>query len=171
MQPQTCSKQAIEAAIGPESFQPNDFVIFNKLGALRVRNVHSGSVLGSVDEADEEALTRVNVFAATYESGRPFQGPVTVLLKEYLPGSRQVGLNDIRTCSALQVCPVQTLTACALSLRRRVEVAGRVRTALVLAPLYTASLVDARPHGNATAARSCRRYQKTRSAGRPPRLT
>ena len=103
LQAQTCTRATITQAVGPESFEPNDFVIFNKLGALRVRNVQAGSVPGASDEPEEGAVTRVNVFAATYESGRPFQGPVTVLLKEYLPGSRHVGLNDIRTLSALEV--------------------------------------------------------------------
>ena len=93
----------IQQAVGPSTFQANDFVIFQKLGALNVRNVEAGSV-GSAP-VDTGAATRVNVFAATYESGKPFQGPVTVLLKEFLPGSRGVGLNELRLLSLLRVRP------------------------------------------------------------------
>lgn len=95
----------IQAAAGPANFQPNDFVIFNKIGALNVRNVTSGSVEASLDPSrqQEGPTTRVNVFAATYESGKPFQGPVTVILKEFLPGSRGVGLNELRLLSTVQV--------------------------------------------------------------------
>ena len=97
----------IAAAAGPANFAANDFVIFNRLGAMAVRNVTSGSV-ASGDQEDGPP-TRVNVFAATYETGKPFQGPVTVLLKEFPPGSRGVGLNELRLLSILQVrcCPGQ----------------------------------------------------------------
>jgi hypothetical protein len=60
--------------------------------------------MGSVDVVDE-SLAKVNVHAATYESGQPFQGPSTVLLKEYLPGSWDVGLNELQILSSIEVCP------------------------------------------------------------------
>jgi hypothetical protein len=95
----------VQAAVGPANFQPNDFVIFNKIGALNVRNVTCGSIQGAMDTSrqKEGPTTRVNVFAATYESGKPFQGPVTVVLKEFLPGSRGVGLNELNLLSTMQV--------------------------------------------------------------------
>lgn len=91
----------VQRAVGPALFQANDFVIFQKLGSLNVRNIQAGAV-GTAPE-DTGASTRVNVFAATYESGKPFQGPVTVLLKEFVPGSRGVGLNELRLLSLVNV--------------------------------------------------------------------
>jgi hypothetical protein len=45
------------------------------------------------------------VFAARYNSGLPYQGPVTVQLREYLPGSRRVAVNEMmvqqRLCGQL----------------------------------------------------------------------
>jgi hypothetical protein len=93
-------------AIGTPTFQANDFVIVQMLGALNVRSVSEGT-LGAErgSGASDGNATRVNVFAATFESGKPFQGPVTVLLKEFVPCSRAVGLNELRLLSLLEVRP------------------------------------------------------------------
>lgn len=46
---------------------------------------------------------RVNVYAATYESGKPFQGPTTVLLKEFTPNCRRIGVNELQLARVLKV--------------------------------------------------------------------
>jgi hypothetical protein len=102
LQGQRVSEETVIYRIGPANFEPNDFVIFNKLGNVSVRRVSTGNVLGSADD-DSLASIRVNVFAATYESGRPFEGPATVLLKEYLPGSWDVGLNELQIRASIEV--------------------------------------------------------------------
>jgi hypothetical protein len=102
LQGQQVSEATVINRIGPANFEPNDFVIFNRLGNVSVRRVSTGNVLGSADD-DPFASIRVNVFAATYESGRPFEGPATVLLKEYLPGSWDVGLNELQIRASIEV--------------------------------------------------------------------
>lgn len=90
----------------------NDFVIFDKLGSLNVRTVEQSSIQASLDETlrkgastATESTARVNIYSATYESGKPFQGPVSVLLKEYTPDTRQIGTNELVIADRLQVFP------------------------------------------------------------------
>lgn len=117
-----------ESIVGPPRFMANDFVIYDKLGSLNVRTVEQSSVQASLDEtlrkgASTATITqKVNIYSATYESGKPFQGPVTVLLKEYTPETRQIGSNELLIAHRLQVCvldilrniqnPVNAYTSC-----------------------------------------------------------
>jgi hypothetical protein len=98
-----------EETVGPPLFMANDFVIYDKLGSLNVRTVEESSVLASLDETLRKGTStvtlsqKVNIYSATYESGKPFQGPVTVLLKEYTPYTRQIGTNELLIADRLQV--------------------------------------------------------------------
>ena len=98
------SAAEIAKIVGAPTFMANDFVIFQQMGALNVQRVASGSLEDAVGSSgtSSDAIS-VKVFAATLETGRPFQGPVTVMLKEYLPGSRRIGFNDLRLLSQMQV--------------------------------------------------------------------
>lgn len=49
------------------------------------------------------------MYAATFESGKPFQGPVTVLLKEFTPSCRQIGLNELQLARQVKV-PLSYIT-------------------------------------------------------------
>lgn len=40
-------------------------------------------------------------YLGQYISGRPFEGPVTVLIKEYVQGCRNVAANELRVMAAL----------------------------------------------------------------------
>lgn len=101
--------------VGPPRFQANDFVIYDKLGSLNIRVVEQSSIQASLDEtlrketATATVSPKVNIYSATYESGKPFQGPVTVLLKEYTPHARQIGVNELVITDRLQVCFVPLL--------------------------------------------------------------
>jgi hypothetical protein len=95
--------------VGDPRFQANDFVIYDKLGSLNIRVVEQSSIQAALDETlrKETAMAtispKVNIYSATYESGKPFQGPVTVLLKEYTPDARHIGLNELIIADRLQV--------------------------------------------------------------------
>eukprot|EP00879_Flechtneria_rotunda_P030378 GHRR01033004.1.p1 GENE.GHRR01033004.1~~GHRR01033004.1.p1 ORF type:complete len:122 (+),score=50.67 GHRR01033004.1:356-721(+) len=55
----------------------------------------TSSLDGGLPPALDDGNTSVIVYAARYNSGLPYQGPVTVLLREYLPISRKVALNEM----------------------------------------------------------------------------
>ena len=94
----------------------NDFVIYDKLGSLNVRTVEQSSIQASLDETLRKGAStatvsqKVNIYSATFESGKPFQGPVTVLLKEYTPDTRQIGTNELVIADRLQVFPQHSCT-------------------------------------------------------------
>lgn len=116
---------AIAAVAGPANFFANDFVIFQRLASLNVRSFRPGA-LGSMDDREgaqqggEEELPggKLNIFAATYESGMPMQGPVTVLLKEFPPQSRQMGLNELKMHTHIQARQAARLAAAKRSTAR-----------------------------------------------------
>ena len=90
---------------GPPNFFASDFVIFQKLASLSVRSFQTGIASleeGVSSEQQEQSTAKINVFAATYESGQPMQGPVTVLLKEFPPQSRHMGLNELTMLTSVQ---------------------------------------------------------------------
>ena len=60
------------------------------------------STSGQEDLPDPAAVATVLVFAAQYYSGLPYQGPLVMLLKEYLPGSRAAGLREVEVHRKLQ---------------------------------------------------------------------
>lgn len=93
---------------------PSDFVIFQRLGSLQVQQAVAGDIEGSWSDSEAPSTPAINAFAATFESGQPFQTPVTVLLKEFLPGSRAAGINELNLLSRIQVCPVAAHMPCAL---------------------------------------------------------
>lgn len=75
-----------------------------------LQNVSCGSHLTMQDAAAAESSNgssspsrsapqldapNIIVYAARYNSGLPYQGPVTVQLREYLKGSRRVAVNEL----------------------------------------------------------------------------
>eukprot|EP00892_Ulva_mutabilis_P000217 jgi/Ulvmu1/10196/UM006_0152.1 len=96
--------------LGQPIFQANDFIIYNKLGTLNIRRVEQKSAKESLGASLDQPVVagpspRVNIYAATYETGRPFQGPVTVLLKEFTPSCRQIGINELQLARVLKELP------------------------------------------------------------------
>eukprot|EP00879_Flechtneria_rotunda_P017025 GHRR01017826.1.p1 GENE.GHRR01017826.1~~GHRR01017826.1.p1 ORF type:complete len:362 (+),score=123.37 GHRR01017826.1:758-1843(+) len=81
-----------------EGFISQEFTIIKLLGKLGVQDAAASptsSLDGGLPPALDDGNTSVIVYAARYNSGLPYQGPVTVLLREYLPISRKVALNEM----------------------------------------------------------------------------
>ena len=74
-----------------------NFVIFKELGTMVVKQSVAGDLTGAFRD-DAPPVPSVVAYAATYESGMPFQGPVTLLLKEFLPGSTRAGVTELQVC-------------------------------------------------------------------------
>lgn len=58
-------------------------------------------------------MAAIVIFAARYFSGMPYEKPVTVFLKEYLPGARTIAVNELATVHFLMggALPVQKWAA------------------------------------------------------------
>eukprot|EP00878_Enallax_costatus_P042877 GHUV01050381.1.p1 GENE.GHUV01050381.1~~GHUV01050381.1.p1 ORF type:complete len:402 (+),score=133.27 GHUV01050381.1:1444-2649(+) len=91
-------------------FLPQDFQIVKLLGRVGMQDA-AASQPTSGDASPSRsppALEQPNiiVYAARYNSGLPYQGPVTVQLREYLKNSRRVAVNELmvqqRLCGDLR---------------------------------------------------------------------
>jgi hypothetical protein len=106
--------------VGPGGFSPDEFELVQELGRISIQTVEdSGSDSSSDDAAappgglaarlpgarTRSAVAAVVAYAARFYSGMPFQDPVPVLLKEYLPAARAVALNELAALTALVGVP------------------------------------------------------------------
>ena len=95
------------AALGPGGFSAPDFELNRKLGVLSATRIEEGELTMTADGVLSRARTselRVSIicYAATYLSGKPFQGPTLTLLREYPPGSKSMGFNELRVAKRIQ---------------------------------------------------------------------
>jgi serine/threonine protein kinase len=96
------------ADIGDGRVTPGDFEIYRVLGSLSVQQVYevddSTSLLGRKREVVGGVTMgtpgsrgpSVLAYLGQYISGQPFEGPVTTLVREYLPSARSVAINEMR---------------------------------------------------------------------------
>ncbi|KAI8463726.1 MAG: hypothetical protein J3K34DRAFT_526774 [Monoraphidium minutum] len=85
------------AAMPPSdgSFIPADFQVFKTLGQLAVSaGGEEGAAAAAAAGGAPLAEQPVFVYIARYTSGMPFEGPATVLLKEYQAASASVAANE-----------------------------------------------------------------------------
>eukprot|EP00884_Botryococcus_braunii_P022373 jgi/Botrbrau1/881/Bobra.0167s0006.1 len=89
------------ADIGDGGFSAAEFELLNQLGRLSwvVENAKENPL--QVKGATSPEQTAVVAFTGRYYSGRPFQEPVTVFLKEYLPGASSVAFNELQVMKHL----------------------------------------------------------------------
>lgn len=86
--------------LGPQ-LRSDDFELLRLLGRLDVRQVTEyedpTTLAGKSRDEDGPKRSAVVAYLARLESGRPYEGPVVVLFKEYLNGFYGVALNELRT--------------------------------------------------------------------------
>jgi len=96
------------AEIGPGGFSIGEFELARRLGVMSATSVAEAEPTLS----DDGALTTrsgqrgrpvsVISYAAQYVSGKPYEGPVLTLLKEYPPGARRLGWSELAIAKELQ---------------------------------------------------------------------
>jgi serine/threonine protein kinase len=89
---------AVMAEVGPGGLLASDFQLSQRLARLSVQQVTADAsapnplMAGSATEVETAAIV---IFAGRYYSGMPYEDPATVFLKEYLPGTRPVAVNEL----------------------------------------------------------------------------
>jgi hypothetical protein len=106
--------------VGPGGFSPDEFELVQELGRISIQTVEDSGSDSSDDDnyappgglaarlpgaRTRSAVAAVVAYAARFYSGMPFQDPVPVLLKEYLPAARAVALNELAALKALVGVP------------------------------------------------------------------
>mmetsp|Transcript_6224 Transcript_6224/g.14948 ORF Transcript_6224/g.14948 Transcript_6224/m.14948 type:complete len:493 (-) Transcript_6224:234-1712(-) len=92
------------ADTGEGGFFPEDFELFRPLGQIQVKQrveLERTSPLASTSYEEGPEQTAVLAFTARYYSGMPFQDPVTVLVKEYLPACRSAAYKELQVMRQL----------------------------------------------------------------------
>eukprot|EP00891_Asterochloris_glomerata_P005155 jgi/Astpho2/5155/Aster-x0666 len=95
----------IFAEVGDGGFSTNEFELVQQLGQLSwVTETQSADplALGQQKSAQQAAVV---AFAARYHSRMAFQDAQVVLLKEYLPGARSLGCNELQLLNHLYSIP------------------------------------------------------------------
>ncbi|KAK9863849.1 hypothetical protein WJX84_002840 [Apatococcus fuscideae] len=93
--------------VGDGGFSSSEFELLTELGRLSyVTEVQSDDPFKLRPETSQQR-TAVIAFGARFFSGKPFQGPATVLLKEYLPGARAIGCNELQIMHHLSGMPLR----------------------------------------------------------------
>eukprot|EP00208_Stichococcus_sp_RCC1054_P009055 CAMPEP_0206150144 /NCGR_PEP_ID=MMETSP1473-20131121/38148_1 /ASSEMBLY_ACC=CAM_ASM_001109 /TAXON_ID=1461547 /ORGANISM="Stichococcus sp, Strain RCC1054" /LENGTH=502 /DNA_ID=CAMNT_0053547637 /DNA_START=817 /DNA_END=2325 /DNA_ORIENTATION=- len=89
------------AEVGPGGLQPSDFELVQQMARLSVQQVTSdasaANALAAAASREEVETSAIVIFASRYYSGMPYQDPAPVYLKEYLPGTRSVAVNELGT--------------------------------------------------------------------------
>jgi hypothetical protein len=80
-----------------DGFHVNELAVFKTLGELGVAAADGTEGL----PGGAPAVQPVFVYAARYQSGLPFEGPATVLLKEYQAPSVALAANEVRALNRL----------------------------------------------------------------------
>lgn len=89
---------AVMAEVGPGGLLASDFQLSQRLARLSVQQVTADTsapnplMAGAATERETAAIV---IFAGRYFSGMPYEEPATVFLKEYLPGTRPVAVNEL----------------------------------------------------------------------------
>lgn len=92
-------------SLGLDRVIPQDLELYTVLGKLAVQREYEVEDFSALTrrrrERDGPKRTAAIVYLGRYVSGQAFEGPVTVLIKEYLQGSRAVAVNELRLLRAL----------------------------------------------------------------------
>lgn len=98
------TEERLVAALGPGGFIPQEFQLIRRFGTASIQTdtLSSSSSLGDATSSSSTSTkTTLLAYAARYQSGLPYEGPVTVLLKEYLPGCKAVACHEIEVLQRL----------------------------------------------------------------------
>jgi len=90
--------------IGDGGFYASDFELLQELGQISIQQSEEMRSDGIFRQSEKTTKTAVVAFTASYFSGMPFEDPVVTMLKEYLPGSRNVACNELR--AMLHLCGI-----------------------------------------------------------------
>ncbi|KAL6782004.1 hypothetical protein ACKKBF_B10265 [Auxenochlorella protothecoides x Auxenochlorella symbiontica] len=103
------TESSIRASVGPGGFHASDFELLQELGQISIQQVETSP---GGEEPQQHALhhntarsVAVIGYTAAYRSGMPFEDPVMVMLKEYLPAARAVAFNELQVLRALTGLP------------------------------------------------------------------
>ncbi|KAL4858560.1 hypothetical protein ACK3TF_001515 [Chlorella vulgaris] len=105
---QTKSAEAeVLAAVGDGGFSPEEFELLQELGTINIQQVATSVDLDDfpMPTSERSARTAVIAYTGTFFSGMPFQDPVVVLVKEYLPGAKAVACNELQVLKHLAGMP------------------------------------------------------------------
>lgn len=75
------------------AFDPVEFELLQELGKISIQQQVGGS--NFLAPSEKVSRTAIVAFLAQYFSGMPFEDPVVVFLKEYLPGSQMIACTEI----------------------------------------------------------------------------
>lgn len=88
-------KQILDS-LGDGGFFSSDFEILQELGSLSIQETEASVERGSFPGASQRRQRpAVIAYVASFTSGMPFQDPVVVLLKEYLPRASLIACNEL----------------------------------------------------------------------------
>ena len=90
--------------ISDGGFDPIDFELLQELGQISIQQQYSDSS-NFLKGSEKTSKTAIVAFLAQYYSGMPFEDPVVVFLKEYLPGSQMIAANEVRVLNHLSSIP------------------------------------------------------------------
>ena len=90
--------------ISDGGFDPIDFELLQELGQISIQQQYSDSS-NFLKGSEKTSQTAIVAFLAQYYSGMPFEDPVVVFLKEYLPGSQMIAANEVRVLNHLSSIP------------------------------------------------------------------
>lgn len=97
----------ILAEVGDGGFAAQEFELLEQIGQLSwVTETQSEDPI-SLGQQRSAQQTAIIAFTARYYSNLPFQDPQPTLLKEYLPGARTLGCNELQLLNHLHTLPEQ----------------------------------------------------------------
>lgn len=99
------------ASVGEGGFFPEEFELMQELGTINIQQVATSVDLDDfhIPTSERFARTAVIAYTGTFYSGMPFQDPVVVLIKEYLPGAKAVACNELQVLKHLAGMPETTM--------------------------------------------------------------
>ncbi|KAL3141611.1 hypothetical protein ABBQ32_004852 [Trebouxia sp. C0010 RCD-2024] len=103
---ETAAREAeILAEVGEGGFAAQEFELVEQIGQLSwVTETQSEDPL-SLGQQRTAEQTAIIAFTARYHSNLPFQDPQPTLLKEFLPGARSLGCNEMQLLNHLYTMP------------------------------------------------------------------
>ena len=75
------------------TFDPIEFELLQQLGKISIQQQTAGSSF--LAPSEKVSRTAIVAFLAQYFSGMPFEDPVVIFLKEYLPGSQMIACKEM----------------------------------------------------------------------------
>ncbi|GAB4823864.1 hypothetical protein N2152v2_010910 [Parachlorella kessleri] len=93
--------------VGDGGFFASEFELEERLGQISIQQVERSSdmVEALPTASTRKSMAAVIAYVARYHSGLPFQEPVYVMLKEYLPGAKKVACNELQVLKYMTGMP------------------------------------------------------------------